>query len=77
MDTAAFLRQFENAIEGLTPGSMRPETVLRELPQWDSLALLNILAMVDMEYGVQVSGLEIQACRTLQDLADLVGRKRG
>jgi len=77
MEIETFIQHFENAIEGITPGTVKPQTPLRTLPQWDSLALLNILAMIDIEYGVQATGMEIQNSKTIQDLFALVQRKKG
>lgn len=75
MEISEFIKHFENAIEGLEPGSISPETVLSDLPQWDSLALLTTLAMIDSEYEVQLSGAEIQQCRLVGDLITCVADK--
>ena len=72
MDMQNFIENFENAIDGIAPGSITPETEFQKLPQWDSLALLSLLAMVDGEYGVQVSGQTVQQCVTVADLAKSV-----
>lgn len=70
-----FIKNFEESIEGLEPSSVRPETVFRELPQWDSLAVLTTLAMIDAEYEVSISANEIAECRTIQELFDKVGSR--
>jgi len=77
MTIEQFISNFESSIEGLEPGSIRSDTVFKDLPAWDSLALLMTLAMVDVEYGVTISGNEIIACITIQNLFDAVNAKRG
>jgi acyl carrier protein len=67
-----FINNFENAIDGIIPGSITATTEFQKLPQWDSLALLSLLAMVDGEYGVQIAGQAIQNCLTVADLAHLI-----
>ena len=67
-----FIRHFEDAIEGIESGSLTSDTSFKEIPEWDSLAALSILAMVDAEYDTAISGNEIRACQTLQDLFDVV-----
>ena len=71
-----FVRHFENAIEGIEPESLHPETQFHQLAQWDSLGLLCLLAMIDCEYDVQISGMELKACDTLQSIFDLTADKK-
>lgn len=75
MDIQSFIKLIEENVDGITPGSMRPETALASIPQWDSLAVLTMLAQFDAEYGVQVSGTEMQRCNTVSDLFRIVSAK--
>jgi len=75
MEIEQFVRHFENAIEGIDPNSLHGDTQYHLLPQWDSLALLCLLAMIDCEYNVQIPGMELKSCDTLRDIFDLVGAK--
>lgn len=70
-----FIKNFEESIEGLEPGTVRPDTVMRELPQWDSLAVLTTLAMIDSEYEVSITANELADQQTVRDLFDLVTLK--
>ena len=45
-----------------------PDAKLKELPNWDSLAILTTLSMMDQEYGVAMSGAELQSCDLVADL---------
>ncbi len=63
-------------IEGLETSGLRPDTALSSIPQWDSLAILTTIVLVDEQFGVEVKGKELVACKTLQDILDLVMRKR-
>ena len=76
MQIDQFVRHFENAIEGITPGSLNAETHYHKIAQWDSLALLCLLAMIDCEYDVQVGGMELKACDSLRQVYDLVMSKK-
>ena len=76
MEADQFVRHFENAIEGLEPNSLTPDTQYHKIPQWDSLALLCLLAMIDCEYDVQVGGMELKTCDTLRDIYGLVAAKK-
>ena len=76
MEADQFVRHFENAVEGIEPESLTPETQYHKIPQWDSLALLCLLAMIDCEYDVQVGGMELKTCDTLRDIYNLVAAKK-
>ena len=76
MQIDQFVRHFENAIEGIAPESLNAETQYHKIAQWDSLALLCLLAMIDCEYDVQVSGMELKSCDTLRQVYDLAMSKK-
>ncbi len=76
MEIQQFVRHFENAVEGIEPESLTPQTQYHRIPQWDSLALLCLLAMIDCEYEVQIPGMELKQCDTLEDVYKLVVAKK-
>jgi acyl carrier protein len=76
MEINQFVRNFENAIFGIEPNSLNPDTRFREIEQWESLALLCLLAMIDNDYAVQVGGMELKQCETLRDIFDTVAAKK-
>lgn len=57
--------------------TIRPEDKLRDLPNWDSLAVLTVLSMLDQEYSVTLSGAEIQNCERVADLYATVQERSG
>lgn len=63
----AFLTYFADAIN-LPDQVIDPESKLRDLPNWDSLAILMTISMLDIEYGQTVSGTQLQACTTVSDV---------
>jgi acyl carrier protein len=54
---------------------VKPENVLKDYEQWDSLAILSVLAMADSQYGVTIRADEIRQVVTAGDLAALVEAK--
>ncbi len=68
MTIERFIAALEENIEGISPGTLRPETEFRALPAWDSLASLSTLAVIDAEFGVQLAGASFRGCRTIADL---------
>jgi len=76
MTVDEFVSAFESAIEGVEPNSLAADFKFRTLEQWDSLAALSVLAMIDAECSVQVSGDEMKKCNTIAELFAVVGKKQ-
>lgn len=55
------------------PGSVSLDTSLTELERWDSLAILDFIATVDERCGVEIVPAKLKECRTVGDLAKLLG----
>ena len=67
----AFAAEFEETgIELFTP-----KTVYKELDEWSSLTVLSIIAIVDEEFEKQITGADLRACNTIEDLYNLVQSK--
>jgi acyl carrier protein len=50
-------------------------SVLNNLPNWDSLAVLSFVAMVDSKFGTTVKGTDLVKCETVNDLVALLPGK--
>jgi len=51
------------------------ETVAPQVPGWDSLSHVRILAAVEREYGIRFRGLEVLRLKNVGELQALVDRK--
>lgn len=49
-------------------GVLTPETDLSELEQWDSIAMLSLIAMLDEEFDKTITGKELKALKTVADI---------
>ncbi len=49
-------------------GTLTPETVLDEVDEWDSIAALSLIVMLDEQFDKTISGTEIKALVTVQDI---------
>ncbi len=47
---------------------------LSELEHWDSLAILNFMALVDANCGLALSPEQLLECQSIPDLEDLLAR---
>jgi len=64
---AKFIELFKQVLE-IEEDIVTKETVFRELEQWDSLAYLSVIAMMDEEFGVVIEGAEFKKLITVADL---------
>ncbi|MGD0349453.1 MAG: acyl carrier protein [Verrucomicrobiota bacterium] len=76
MNIDDFVRHFEGAVDDVAAGSLNPQTRFRDLSQWSSLVALNIIAMVDTEYGVELSVEELRKCQSIEELFQLLSGKK-
>ncbi len=57
--------------------ALGPESTARDVPGWDSLAHVSIVAGVEQLYGVRFSLKELKNLKTVGNLVDLVCAKTG
>ena len=73
MTKEEFLLQLQDLLQ--TDTKLKPEMVLEELEEWDSLSKLSMLAFLDTQCGVKATFNEFQAIKTVDDLAKKAGVK--
>lgn len=71
-----FIDKFAFAIEA-EEGTLKPETRFKELPAWDSLNTLAVIAMADADYGISLTGTDIQNSQTIGDLMQVAQERMG
>jgi acyl carrier protein len=57
------------------PGSIQGTESLDELPGWDSLVPVDLMMFAEIELGEAIPLAKLAACRSVQDLVDLLPRK--
>ncbi len=70
-----FVEKFAFAIE-VEPASLNADTEFKALSNWDSLNALSVIAMADADYGVALSGEDVQSCTTINDLWNIVSARK-
>ena len=53
-------------------GSLKPETELADVDEWDSIAALSLIVMLDEKFEKTVSGAQIKALETVNDILVLM-----
>ncbi len=71
MNEQDFLELLEDVVE-CTPGAVKPEMALRDVPGWDSVAVIGLLSSVHRKTGKKISAANLTSCVTVADLHKLV-----
>ena len=57
----------------LDGGSLTPETELSSIEEYDSMAKLSLIVLMDEECGKKLTGEKIREFKTVQDILDFMG----
>jgi acyl carrier protein len=66
----------EDVFEETERGEINKDTIFVDLDEWDSLTALSLIAMIDHEYDVKITGDEINSAKTLEDIFDVIQTKK-
>jgi acyl carrier protein len=75
MTTSEFLRLLADAIE-LDDGELEESTDLQSLEEFDSLAFIAIVALVDQHFQVRIGEAELKAITTPRSIMEMIGVER-
>ena len=70
-----FLKLFQEVLEK-EDNSLNVEDEFRNLNEWDSLAVLSVLAMINEEYDITIPRNDFDKLKTIQDLYEYVMNKK-
>ena len=76
MDIKNFIEKFAEQFENTSSDSFIEETKFRELSEWDSLIALSVMAMIDENYNVRITGDEMRHANTIADLYRIIKAKQ-
>jgi acyl carrier protein len=67
-----FIIHLEEEYEDLTPGTLKPNSVFREVFEWNSINALILIAMVKTQYDVTINAEDIAKSKTIEDLFRII-----
>ena len=56
----------------LDGGTLKPETVLADIDEYDSMAKLSLIVLMDDEFGKKLTGEQIRVFKTVQNILDFM-----
>lgn len=70
MERDEIVRSLEKLIR-LPAEALNGSEKLNALDGWDSLAMIEFIALMDEDFGVDLQAEQVRTCKTVQDLVDL------
>ncbi len=71
MDFNVFLNKFVEQLEIENAETLHANTPFRELEEWSSLSVMELIALYDDEFDKQIGDVDIKKCTTIGDLYQL------
>lgn len=75
MNLDEFIEAFADEFDETDASEFKANTEFKTLDEWSSLTALSIIAMIDDQMDKSITGADIRASKTIEDLYNLVQSK--
>lgn len=75
MKIVEFVKAFAAEFDETSEDQFTPDTAYKELNEWGSLVALGIISMVDEQLGKRITGADLRANKTIEDLFNYINSK--
>lgn len=72
MNIDDFITHIEEEFDDIGPGTLKPESIFREVFEWNSINALILIAMVKTEYDVAINAEDIARSKSVADLYRII-----
>lgn len=71
-----FIQKLESEFEEMPKGTLKPDTDYRSIKGWSSMHALIIIAFIDINFNITLTGADLRSTKTVSDLYNLVQQKK-
>ena len=75
MELKEFIENFAEQFDDTDASEIQPNTEFHDLDEWSSLTGMGVIALAKTEYGKSITGAELKACVTVEDVFNLIKNK--
>ena len=75
MELNEFVANFAEQFDDTDASEIQASTVFHDLDEWSSLTGMSVLALAKTGYGKAITGAELKACVTVEDVFNLIKNK--
>lgn len=72
MTLEEFVQNFAEQFDDTPMSKFNPSTDYKQLEEWGSLTALSIITMVDAEMEKRITGSNLKACTTIEELYNFI-----
>ena len=72
MDINEFVANFSDQFDDTDASEILADTKFHELEEWSSLIGMSVIAMAKVSYQKTITGAELKACETVEDVFNLI-----
>jgi acyl carrier protein len=77
MNIEIFVSEFADQYDDIPTDDFNAATLFKENEEWSSMTALSVIAMVDQNYGVRLTGDDVRKSSTIEDIYNIVLTKAG
>lgn len=71
-----FIKTLETEFDELEPGTLKPNTNFTDLDEWSSMHALIIIALIETEYDVTITGEDLMSVNNVEALYNIVKSRK-
>lgn len=75
MEINEFVSNFADQFDDTDASEIQASTKFHELDEWSSLIGMSVIAMAKVSYSKTITGAELKACETVEDVYNLITSK--
>lgn len=75
MELNEFLVNFAEQFDDTDPAEIKADTDFHDLKEWSSLTGMSVIALAKTQYGKNITGAELKACVTVEDVFNIINHK--
>lgn len=75
MELNEFVENFADLFDDTDASEITPSCVFHDLEEWSSLTGMGCIALAKTQYGKAITGAELKACVTVEDVFNLINNK--
>lgn len=75
MELNEFVANFAEQFDDTDASEIKASTVFHDLDEWSSLTGMSVIALAKTQYGKTITGAELRACVTVEDVFNLISKK--
>ncbi|MEO3404321.1 hypothetical protein AAFN85_10485 [Mucilaginibacter sp. CAU 1740] len=76
MNIETFVQEFAEQFDEIPADQFAADTLFKENDEWSSMTALSVIAMVDQNYSVRLTGDDVRKSSTIEDIYNIVASKQ-